>query len=256
MFLANFDFESTQLDFHKAPNGEPVVSASSLIKALKGNATNAAAITRSNVRAKWLIELPTPKGGRPMLCLFEPGCYQLAGNPMFQTELAERFQDWLFEKVLPKLRASGGYIMPKATSEQLEALQSEIADLERINKALTRETNTKFIIQQFILQNLEFKKGSLPKGFNQPGSNYILAEKAYERLETWLEYQGYDLRISSDSFIKLLDVCFKEIPATKSDRFYISNKNGFGDIENAVLMPVSRFKRGGYKETTIKAVGE
>lgn len=133
MLLAQFDFKNSPLEFYKAPNGLPVVSAASLVKALKGYSTNAARIARNNVREKWLIEIPTPNGGKPKLCLFEPGAYQLAGNPMFQTELAEEFQDWLFEKVLPKLRASGYYVMPTATSEQLEAVQKEIHQLkERI----------------------------------------------------------------------------------------------------------------------------
>jgi hypothetical protein len=34
MFLAKFDFEDTPLDFYKASNGEPVVSATSIIRAL------------------------------------------------------------------------------------------------------------------------------------------------------------------------------------------------------------------------------
>jgi hypothetical protein len=78
---------------------------------LKGDRNNAAAIVRSNVRHKWLIDLPTPQGGRPTLCLFEPGAYQLSGNPMFQTKLAEKFQDWLYEEILPKLRANGTYFV-------------------------------------------------------------------------------------------------------------------------------------------------
>jgi prophage antirepressor-like protein len=145
MFLTHFDFKTAKLDFYKAPNGEPVVSAASLIRALKGNANNAAAIARANVRSKWIVEIPTLKGGKPIVCLFEPGAYQLAGNPMFQTELAEEFQDWLFEDVLPKLRASGGYIMPNATSEQLEALQAEISTIQQErDKAIWQRDRAEF----------------------------------------------------------------------------------------------------------------
>lgn len=55
--------------------------------------------------------------------LSEPGLYQLIFAS--KTDWAKQFQRWVFEEVLPKLRASGGYIMPTATSEQIEALVSE-----------------------------------------------------------------------------------------------------------------------------------
>ena len=69
--------------------------------------------------------------------LSEPGLYQLIFAS--KTEQAKNFQRWVFTKVLPKLRASGGYIMPTATSEQLEALKIEIIEKENIIKALAGE---------------------------------------------------------------------------------------------------------------------
>jgi len=124
-------FEGLNVRFLKAPNGQPVIVGADLINGLKGDKYNAAVIIKNNVRSKWWIDLPNPKGGKSIRCLFEPGAYQLAGNPMFQSEFAEKFQDWLFEEVLPKLRASGGYISPSATSDQLNALQEEIKQLQR-----------------------------------------------------------------------------------------------------------------------------
>jgi len=47
-----------------------------------------------------------------------------------KTEDALTFKRKLKRDILPKLRASGGYIMPNATSEQLEALQAEIAQMQ------------------------------------------------------------------------------------------------------------------------------
>jgi prophage antirepressor-like protein len=129
MFLAEFDFEDSPLQFYKAPNGEPVITAYSLIKALKGDTMNAARIAKNNVRSKWTVEIPNPNGGRAILCLFEPGAYQLAGNPMFQTELAEKLQDYMFEKVMVKLRSQGYYIA-KTDDVTLAAMKSEIATLQ------------------------------------------------------------------------------------------------------------------------------
>jgi prophage antirepressor-like protein len=138
-------FEGLEVRFLKAPNGEPVVVGADLLNGLKGDKYNAANIIKNNVRAKWWIDLPNPNGGKPIRCLFEPGAYQLAGNPMFQSEFAEKFQDWLYEEVLPKLRASGGYIMPTASSEQLEALQAEISTIQQErDKAIWQRDRAEF----------------------------------------------------------------------------------------------------------------
>jgi prophage antirepressor-like protein len=134
-------FQAVKLRFLKAPNGESVVIATDLIEALKGNKNNSSEIVKNNVRAKWWIDLPNPNGGHKIRCLFEPGVYQLAGNPMFQTELAESLQDYMFEVVFPKIRASGGYIMPTATSDEVQALVAEYKEenlrLSADNQVLT-----------------------------------------------------------------------------------------------------------------------
>jgi anti-repressor protein len=69
--------------------------------------------------------------GRVVWFVSEAGCYGLAMAA--KTEKAKQFKRWLKHDVLPKLRASGGYIMPTATSEQLEALQAEIITLQQAN---------------------------------------------------------------------------------------------------------------------------
>jgi prophage antirepressor-like protein len=52
----------------------------------------------------------------------ESGFYSLVMGS--NKPIAKKFKKWVCSDVLPKLRASGGYIMPTATSEQLEALQN------------------------------------------------------------------------------------------------------------------------------------
>jgi hypothetical protein len=48
-----------------------------------------------------------------------------------KTEWGKQFQKWVFEEVLPKLRADGGYIMPNATSEQVRALTGKFTYLNQ-----------------------------------------------------------------------------------------------------------------------------
>jgi anti-repressor protein len=62
--------------------------------------------------------------GRPSWYIAEPGVYQLTFKAA--TDEARNFQRWVFEEVLPSIRRDGGYISPEATTEQLEALQSQI----------------------------------------------------------------------------------------------------------------------------------
>lgn len=64
--------------------------------------------------------------GRPALYVNESGFYRLTLKS--KSVIAEEFIDWLTEDVLPKLRASGGYVMPAATGEQLAALIKQAND--------------------------------------------------------------------------------------------------------------------------------
>jgi anti-repressor protein len=63
--------------------------------------------------------------GKASWFVSEAGCYGLAMGA--KNDIAKSFKRWLKHTVLPKLRSSGGYIMPTATSEQLEALQAELS---------------------------------------------------------------------------------------------------------------------------------
>ncbi len=98
--------------------------------------SNPSSQVRRNVRDKWVFEFNDGhSNSRKALYVSEPGLYALIFRA--KTEQALSFQDWVFEEVLPKLRASGGYIMPSATSEQLQALQAEIVKLSDRNQKLT-----------------------------------------------------------------------------------------------------------------------
>lgn len=61
--------------------------------------------------------------------LSEPGLYQLIFSS--KTEWAKKFQRWVFEEVLPKLRADRFYVAPNANRQDLEKAQQTIYTLER-----------------------------------------------------------------------------------------------------------------------------
>lgn len=100
---------------------------------------NASKWVRNNIPAKWIVELKTKEGGgRPGLYLTKPGFYFAICQG--QSEMAIKFRDEVFENILPKIDASGGYIMPSATSKQIEALKAELQELQESNKLLEAST--------------------------------------------------------------------------------------------------------------------
>jgi hypothetical protein len=63
---------------------------------------------------------------RNVIVLHEPGIYQL----IFKSKLpsAERFQEWIFEEVLPQIRATGRYVPePKADTKPRALQAAEVA---------------------------------------------------------------------------------------------------------------------------------
>lgn len=100
--LQLFNFESQEVRFI---GDKPV--ASDIAKVL-GYADPANAVNRI-VKAKNKTEanIQTAVGIRTVFVLEEAGIYQL----IFQSKLpnAERFQDWVFEEVLPSIRKTGSY---------------------------------------------------------------------------------------------------------------------------------------------------
>jgi prophage antirepressor-like protein len=65
--------------------------------------------------------LPLPKGHPGTALLYEPGLYQLICGS--RLPLAEAFQDWIFNDVLPSIRKTGSYSLPEPRSLQDKQLK-------------------------------------------------------------------------------------------------------------------------------------
>lgn len=142
-----FQFRDSIQRVFVAEDGRELFVGSEVCRNL-GREANFARTIKTYVKAKWWIEYPNPNGGKPILCLFEPGVYQLASNPIFKSDWADQFQDFMFETVVPKLRASRGFIMKTATSEQVSALVAEYqqkAIAAIASPAATRRTMYQFL---------------------------------------------------------------------------------------------------------------
>jgi len=118
------NFGST-VRFHYLPDTDKFYAhGSDLAKVLQF--TNPSDALSRNVFSEYRFKIAAGVG-QPSWYLSEPGIYQL----LFASKhpKAVEFQRWVFEEILPKLRASGAYIMPNATSEQLQAALNEIVAL-------------------------------------------------------------------------------------------------------------------------------
>jgi prophage antirepressor-like protein len=123
--------------------------------------TNVSRTLSDNVKADWKKEYSDGiRGGKAAWYISEPGLFKLIFKA--KTPQAEKFQDWVFEEVLPKLRASGGYIMSTATSEQLEALQNEISAMQETKYLLESVFYQQFVFPITVNQLFLILKASFP----------------------------------------------------------------------------------------------
>ena len=102
--ISVFEFESNELEI-AVINGQPWFNASQVAKAL-GYANPSKAL-QDNVSAKYNQQLDLGRRGKKPIFISEPGLYQLVMRSNLPN--AEKFQDWVFEEVLPDIRKTGSY---------------------------------------------------------------------------------------------------------------------------------------------------
>jgi len=100
--LAVFGFEGQEIRF---VDSKPVAND---VATVLGYADPAKTVsTKVKAKNKGVTKMVTPGGTQSVTVLEEPGIYQL----IFGSKLAsaEKFQDWVFEEVLPQIRKTGSY---------------------------------------------------------------------------------------------------------------------------------------------------
>ena len=104
--LTVFEFESNRVRF---VDGKPVANDVAEILGYKNTADAVYRLVKA--KNKGVCKLQTPGGTQSVTVLEEAGIYQL----IFSSKLpsAERFQDWVFEEVLPSIRKTGSYQIPQ-----------------------------------------------------------------------------------------------------------------------------------------------
>jgi prophage antirepressor-like protein len=125
--ISVFVFEQNSLDVIVI-DGQPWFNASQVAKAL-GYANPSKAL-QDNVSGKYNQQLDLGKPGKSPNFISEPGLYQLIMRSSLPA--AEKFQDWVFEEVLPSIRETGSYTHQRAITSP-----SSFDALEYAKKALS-----------------------------------------------------------------------------------------------------------------------
>lgn len=84
------------------------------------NTTDALATLKPTMRS--LASIETTEGLRNVNTVFESGLYKLIFKS--RKKVAEEFQDWIFEEVLPEIRRTGSYIGKKPNKVISESIYS------------------------------------------------------------------------------------------------------------------------------------
>lgn len=153
------------------------------------NLTNTSEVAK-RVRGKYKHQISLGLAGRSPLFVSEPGLYQVIMRAD-QSPVAERFQDWVYEEVLPSIRNTGSYEVPKgipfaelftATAQLLESqgkTEAAITELtEKVDLRMTLDYG-----QQLAIERAKKKRAEqLWQEFDaQPSDLYDTKGKLYGR---------------------------------------------------------------------------
>lgn len=129
MDLSLYKFNDDEVRFWVRDGGDVWVHANSACKAL--GITNASTAVVRHVREKYREKIADKDGvGAPAWYLSEHGLYQLIFSS--KAPNAIKFQDWVFEEVLPAIRKNKGYIEPTINPEELERLNKEAREKSKL----------------------------------------------------------------------------------------------------------------------------
>lgn len=192
---------------------------------------NPSVAIQRNVDEEWRFKAPIELGkGSDSWMIREPGLYQLA--MIAKTPLAKRFQKWVYSEILPKLRAEGGYIMPTASSEQLQALQSQIQEQQEKISLLEDVQLEKRLVHEFLSERIRYKSGSFLRL-----DEVLIKFRGWSKVR-WTKLENMELQ----EFIIHVDSWTKTLPGILNQRPCIHKEN-YLELENA------RYRRQSFTST-------
>ena len=181
-------------------DGEPWLVGKDVAEALGYKNTRQAIATNVDEEDRGVHSVDTPSGVQEMTVINESGLYSLVLSSKLPT--AKKFKRWVTSEVLPSIRRTGGYILPRDYPSALRAL----ADSEERRMALEVENaqqrqmlaeyNPKVSYYDIVLQTPDVLPiTTIAKDYGKSGRwmNQKLHELGvqYKQGKVWLLYQEY-----------------------------------------------------------------
>ena len=113
-------------------NGEPWFVGKDVATKLGYSNTRDAVSNHVFDEDKGVEKLDTPGGIQSLIIINESGLYSLVFNS--RLESAKRFKHWVTSEVIPQIRKTGAYHIPKTYAEALRALADETEKIEALKK--------------------------------------------------------------------------------------------------------------------------
>lgn len=107
---------------------------------------------------------------------------------------AEKFERWVFDEVLPQIRQTGGYQLPRTYAEALRQLADKAEQNEKLNQRIEQMRPKEIFADAVATSRTSILIGELAKLISQNG--YSIGQN---RLFTWLRENGYLIK-SGTSF--------------------------------------------------------
>lgn len=169
---------------------EPYFVGKDVAEVLGYSSPSATVSKKVREKYKGVAVLETPSGKQETTIISEPGIYQLINGS--KLESAEKFQDWVYEEVLPTIRKTGSYQPPLTVEDHLLAatqglakqVETVVADVEDIKGRMELSST-----QQFQLQKagnytvIQFLGGKDSEVYGQ------LSRKVFSAL--WRDFKNY-----------------------------------------------------------------
>jgi prophage antirepressor-like protein len=145
--VKSFNYEPNEVRISMIDN-EPMFCLKDVCDILEiGNITDT--VKRLDDRGVAKIEVPTTSGDQEMWFINEPNLYRVIFRS--NKKEAKKFQDWVFNEVLPSIRKNGIYV---PTTETPELLQ-KVNELEtKLNSFVTLDSHEQQLLQKAIARRV------------------------------------------------------------------------------------------------------
>jgi prophage antirepressor-like protein len=138
--------------------------------------SNAYRQVKDDAKGVHTVHTLTPGGSQDILFISEPVLYRLIFKS--KKKEAKKFQDWIFEEVLPSIRKTGEYRIPKSLKEKSTQARNLMTDTWKENGISKPEEYAYLTLEEYRL--LQIEKGKRKKDFSK---SELLTLYALESLE-------------------------------------------------------------------------